>query len=222
MLRRRAAGLSRRGTADLGRRRSASAGGAHPRARQPNESATQAGGTVTAEPRRRALLAATAALPVLAAGCRGVGALAAPPRPAPDVALLRAVISAEELMVARYAEAVRLAGAGATAGRAGGREFHALLAALLGQHRAHLAALKGRLIVPAGSPYPPPRRSGPAPALPAARHKLAARLSAAEHAASARLAGQLLDAPPALAELLASISAAEATHVLALRAGRHG
>jgi len=45
---------------------------------------------------------------LLAAGCRGVGALAAPPRPAPDVALLRAAISAGELMVTRYAEAARL------------------------------------------------------------------------------------------------------------------
>jgi len=178
---------------------------------------------VTAEPRRRALLAATAALPLLAAGCRGVGALAAPPRPAPDVALLRRAISAEELMVARYAEAVRLAGAGGPARRGGDRRLDALLAALLGQHRAHLDRLTGQLVVPAGSPYPPaPRRSGPAPALPTARHKLVARLAAAEHAASVRLAGQLLDASPALAELLASISAAEATHVLALRAaGRH-
>jgi hypothetical protein len=183
---------------------------------------------VTAEPGRRALLAATAALPLLGAGCRGVGALAAPPRPAPDVALLRTAISAEELMVATYAEAVRLLAAGrgaraARAGRAHGRGLDAVLAVLLGQHRAHLAQLTDRLIVPAGSPYPPaPRHRGPAPALPTARHRLVARLAAAETAASARLAGALLDASPALAELLASISAAEATHVLALNAaGRH-
>jgi hypothetical protein len=175
---------------------------------------------VTAGPKRRTVLVASAALPLLAAGCQGVGALAAPPRPAPDVALLREVIAAEELMVARYAEAIRLMSAVVAPGPAA-RAAHsqrALLDSLLGQHRAHLRQLLARLVVPVGSPYPPaPRRRGPEPALPPAPTRLLARLADAESAASARLARQLLAAPPALAQLLASISAAEATHVPALR-----
>jgi len=186
---------------------------------------------VAADPTRRTVLAATAALPLLAAGCKGVGALAAPPQPAPDVALLRDVIAAEELMIARYQAAIRLApGTGASAGSAGaaagdGTGLAVVLRSLLSQHQAHLARLSARLIVPAGSRYPPAlsHRRTPAPRLPSVPHQLAAHLAAAERAASGRLARQLLAAPPSLAQLLASISASEATHVPVLRtAGRIG
>jgi hypothetical protein len=50
-----------------------------------------------------------------------------------------------------------------------------------------------------------------------------AQLQQAEAAASDRLIGQLAGLPPSLAQLFASIAAAEATHVPLLRsAGRHG
>ncbi len=176
---------------------------------------------------RRAVLAGAAALPVLAAGCKNAGALAAPPRPAAAVAVLRAAIIAEERMTARYQTAI---GAGVPTDRAGG-PLVALLVALLGEHQAHLVQLRERLDVPAGSPYPPVPGQ-----LPAARQQLAgqqlpgkqlpgqqlpgqpgrlllANLAAAEHQAAGRLASQLLTAPPSLAQLFASISAAEAAHV---------
>jgi hypothetical protein len=184
------------------------------------------GGTVASDPTRRAILAATAALPLLAAGCNGVGALASPPRPGPDVALLRDAISAEELMVAGYQAAVsRLhvaGGSGAQARRAPGEaaDLAVLVSSLLGQHQAHLSQLRMRLKVPAGSPYPSAseRRGAPPPRLPAGPSSISAYLAHAERQAAARLSRQLLAAPPSLAQLLASISAAEASHVPPLTA----
>ncbi len=173
---------------------------------------------MAADSTRRAVLAAAATLPLLAAGCNGVGALAAPPRPAPDVALLQTAITAEELMVARYQAAISSTPGSAAAGLA------AELSTLLGQHHAHLAQLRSRLTVPAGSPYQPREgaRGAPVPKLPAAPQQLAAYLAAAERQAAARLERQLLSAPPSLAQLLASISAAEATHVPVLTARQAG
>ncbi|HTP17257.1 MAG TPA: hypothetical protein VMK13_15660 [Streptosporangiaceae bacterium] len=180
------------------------------------------------DPTRRAVLAATATLPLLAAACGGVGALAAPPKPAPDVALLRDAISAEELMTVRYQAAISLvagqataSSAAAAAGRShgtaagGSTDLAAVLRSLLGEHQEHLAQLRSRLSVPAGSPYPPAQgqRSVPGLRLPSAPRQLVADLAAAERMASARLARQLLGVSPSLAQLLASISAAEATHV---------
>jgi multidrug efflux pump subunit AcrA (membrane-fusion protein) len=103
---------------------------------------------VPADQTRRAVLAATAAsLPLLAlSGCKGVGALATPPRPAPDVAVLKAAIAAEEVMIARYdaviTRSARLAGS---------------LRPLRAEHQSHLVQLRSRLIVPPGSggPVPP-------------------------------------------------------------------
>jgi len=176
---------------------------------------------VAAVTTRRTALAAAAALPLLAAGCKGVGALAAPPRPAPDVALLRSAIAAEELLVARYQAADRLMGrsAGTVADQRPGGSLAALVSLLLDQHAAHLTRLRDRLIVPVPGPDATdrPGRLPSAPPLPPAPRALLADLAAAEHAAAARLARQLLAAPPALAQLLASIAAAEATHVPQLR-----
>ncbi|MGD0687381.1 MAG: hypothetical protein ABSA03_19970 [Streptosporangiaceae bacterium] len=97
---------------------------------------------MAADRTRRAVLAAGAAcLPMLAvSGCKGVGALAAPPRPAPDVAILRAAIAAEEVMIARYDAVVR-----------GSDGLAAALRPLRAEHRAHLAQLRSRLIVPAAA-----------------------------------------------------------------------
>jgi len=128
------------------------------------------GGFVAADRTRRAVLTAGAAcLPILAvSGCKGVGALAAPPRPAPDVAILRAAIAAEEVMIARYDAVVR-----------GSDGLAAALRPLRAEHRAHLAQLRSRLIVP-----------------PAAASRSAAA-SADRSAAASRSAGRSAAAAPA-------------------------
>src|ERR1022692_40126 len=116
-----------------------------------------AGGSVTAGPTRRVMLTASAALPLVAlAGCKGVGALAAPPAPAPDVDVLTAAIAGEQLLIARY-EAVLAV----PRDRAGG--LAATLEPLLAQHRAHLAQLRSSLIVPPGAARPSPSPSARRP-----------------------------------------------------------
>jgi hypothetical protein len=165
---------------------------------------------VPADPTRRALVAAAAALPLLAAGCRGTEALGTPPQPTPDVATLRAAILAEELMVARYRAAAQRLGGGGPAGNA--------VSTLLAEHSDHLRQLRARLVpgspLAAGSrPLPRPRP----PVLPTAPRQVISYLSRAELTASNQLIAQVADVPPALAQLLASIAASEATHVPLLR-----
>lgn len=157
-------------------------------------------------PTRRAVLAASAAVvPLLIAGCRGVQVLGSPPPPAPDVRLLRAAITAELQMIARYHAAISAA--------AGNSAVTARLMGLRAEHEQHLAQLRSRLIVPAGSAQSP----GQVAASPASAgldlHGTLGTLAAAEQAASLRLATDLLTVPPSLAQLMASISACEATHV---------
>jgi len=178
---------------------------------------------VPADQTRRAVLAATAAsLPLLAlSGCKGVGALATPPRPAPDVAVLKAAIAAEEVMIARYdaviTRSARLAGS---------------LRPLRAEHQSHLVQLRSRLIVPPGSaatspsPSPSPRSgraaAGPGPVsegtVPAGAAAAILYLQAAERHAASTLLHQLIAVSPSLAQLMASVAASEATHVAALSA----
>ncbi len=162
-----------------------------------------------AEPRRRTVLAATAtALPLLAAGCKGVGALGTPPTPGPDVAVLREAIAVERGLIAGYDSAIASAAGLTTA-----------LSPLLEQHQQHLARMRSRLIVPAGSPatarasqppVPAPVPSGPPAAVLTA-------LEAAETRAASALLGWLATASPSLAQLLASVAASEASHAALLR-----
>jgi hypothetical protein len=171
---------------------------------------------VAADPTRRAVIAVAAALPVVAlSGCAGVDVLARPPSPSPDVALLREAIAGEQLMVARYAAVLRdLRSPGAGAAGGSPAALTAALEPLLAEHRAHLAQLRSRLIVPAGSASPSPsRRAAGAPAPPAAPAAAVAFLRAAERAASGAMLGRLRGATASLAQLFASISASEATHV---------
>lgn len=161
-----------------------------------------------AEPSRRSLLvAAGAALPVLLTACKGLQSLGTPPPPARDIRVLRAAITAEELMVDTYAATItRLPATPAPA-----PTVLAALHAIQAEHAAHLAQLRSRLIEPAGAPTP----SAPRPPAVAAGASLAAVLTAlgqAEQVASDRLLGQLAGLPPALAQLFASIAASEATH----------
>jgi hypothetical protein len=182
------------------------------------------------------VLASAAALPVLlgTASCRsqdlftGPDPLAGPPRPAPDVVTLEAVIAAEHTMIQLYRTAIS---GDRAAARAHGLE------PLLAEHQQHLARLRARLFVPAGaqaSPSPSPgavgagasgtaSTAGPAStarpastAGPARGRVTIVRLRAAERASAAGLVQRLGPVEPSLAQLFASIAASDATHVTAL------
>jgi hypothetical protein len=178
---------------------------------------------VAVDPTRRVVLAVAAALPLAAiSGCDGVDVLATPPSPAPDVGLLRAAIAAEQAMIARYV-AVRHGGTGTAGSRPAGSRPAALATALeplLAEHRAHLAQLRSRLIIPAGSraSASPSGRASVGPAAPKDPAAAVAFLRSAEEAAVTALLGRLPGAPASLAQLFASISASEATHVPVLDA----
>ena len=159
------------------------------------------------------LLASAAALPLLlgAAGCRssdvftGPDPLAGRPPLGHDVLTLQAVIAAEENMIDLYQLAIS-GDSGTTQART--------LRSLLAQHQQHLVQLKARLIVPPGaSASPSPSSASPSPR---ASTISIAGLRAAERASAADLVRRLATAPPALAQLLASIAASDATHATAL------
>ena len=159
------------------------------------------------------LLASAAALPLLlgTAGCRssdvftGPDPLAGRPPLGHDVLTLQAVIAAEENMIDLYQLAIS-----GDSGTSRARTLRSLLA----QHQQHLVQLKARLIVPPGaSASPSPSSASPSPR---ASTVSIARLQAAERASAADLVRRLATAPPALAQLLASIAASDATHVTAL------
>ena len=177
------------------------------------------------------MLASAAALPVLlaTASCRsqdvftGPDPLAGPPRPAPDVITLQAVIAAEQGMIQLYRAAI---GGDRAAPRARGLE------PLLAEHQQHLARLRARLIVPPGAPATPAAQAssqaqgssspssgaaGAGGAGGSARGRVTtARLRAAERGSAAGLVRRLGTVEPALAQLFASIAASDATHVMAL------
>lgn len=167
---------------------------------------------MASDPTRRAVVTAAAALPLLIAGCKGTQALGTPPGPAPDVGRLRAAIGTEQDLVASYQAVLRRLSGGHGTQRA-------LLTALLAEHQEHLHQLRGRLIPgsprAAGSgPLPGPRVVAPA----ADPRQALSELLQAERAASDRLLSEVPEVPPGLAQLFASISASEATHVIALHA----
>jgi hypothetical protein len=168
------------------------------------------------------LLASAAALPLLlgTAGCRssdvftGPDPLAGRPPLGHDVLTLQAVIAAEENMIDLYRAAISGDSGKQRAGRA------RTLQALLGQHEQHLVRLKARLVVPPGSSASPSsgqagRAAGAGASTPPVRVNIS-RLRAAERASAADLVRRLATVPPALAQLLASIAASDATHVTAL------
>lgn len=170
---------------------------------------------MAAKPTRRVVLAAAAMLPLAAvSGCDGPDVLAAPPSPAPDVTVLRGAIAAEQLMITRYTTVLHQAGAGGSAGSLAGA-----LEPLLAEHRAHLAQLRSRLIVPAGSKASPatPHERPPAPVPPGVSASVAF-LRTAEQDAATTMLERLHGASSSLAQLFASIGASEATHVPVLGA----
>jgi hypothetical protein len=163
--------------------------------------------------RRSVLTAAAAALPLVAAGCKGVAALGAPPKPAPDVTVATDAIAVETQLIARYGDVL-----------AANPALAPVLRPLLAHHHEHLARLRARLIVPVGGqPLPTPRAtSSPTGQVPGTHAAALGYLRDAEDAASGALLTHLATAPPSLAQLLASISASEATHALILgTAARH-
>ena len=163
--------------------------------------------------RRSVLAAAVMTVPLVAAGCKGVGALGTPPEPGPDVAILRGAIGTEQALIARYRSAM-----------AGSPALSGTLGPLLAQHREHLARLTSMLIEPAShsaSPDSTPSTAGTAAAGSGPAATLAA-LEAAETDAARSLASRLTLAPPALAQLMASIAASEASHALLLRTHEAG
>ena len=165
--------------------------------------------TVVAEPTRRVMIAAAVAGSLGLAGCKGIAALGPLPKVSADVVTLEHAIAAEELMVATYrAAAEQLAG---TAQRLGN-----LVTSVQAEHQAHLASLRARLVLPPRLARTKVRAGRLAP-LPAGSQAIVGALVADERAAAARLTSQLLDAPPALAQLMASIAASEAAHVVYLR-----
>jgi hypothetical protein len=166
-------------------------------------------------PRRRVLAASAAAVPVLlaTASCRssevfaGPDPLAGRPSPSPDVITLQAVITAEQAMITLYRAAVD--------GSLRSTQRPGVLEGLLAQHRQHLGQLQARLVLPPGAPSALPSASPSASAGAAGRVTIA-RLRAAERASAADLVRRVVTVPPALAQLLASIAASDATHVAAL------
>ncbi len=173
---------------------------------------------MVAEPSRRLVLAAAAAGSLTTAGCKGIAALGPVPKPGRDVVTLEHAIAAEELMVARYRSAVTAlaATASGTAETGKAARAKAAVSAILTEHEAHLGQLGSRLVLPPRLATAKPKPSPAPPSLPAGRHAMLTSLAAAETSASDRLIGWLTDVPPALAQLMASIAASEAAHVVLL------
>ena len=164
--------------------------------------------------RRSVLAAAVMTVPLVAAGCKGVGALGTPPEPGPDVAMLRGAIDTEQALIARYRSAM-----------AGSPALSGTLGPLLAQHREHLARLTSMLIEPAGhgaSPGTTPSAARTTTAAGSGPAATLAALEAAEAGAARSLDSRLILAPPALAQLMASIAASEASHALLLRTHQAG
>ena len=169
--------------------------------------------------RRRVLAIGAVLLPLAAAGCKGFDALGTPPKAAPGVAVVGDAIAVETRLIAHYGAV--LAAVPALGGT---------LRPLLAQHHDHLARLRARLIIPPGSraadPASPatdrlPVSPSPSPfPVPGTSAAALGYLRDAENAAAAAQLGHLAAAPPSLAQLLASISASEATHAMIL--GGHG
>jgi hypothetical protein len=170
---------------------------------------------VVAEPTRRLALAAAAAGSLTLAGCTGFRALGPVPKLGADVAALERAIAGEELMVARYAAFFGFGVTGKHSAHMVGQAL-AAITAIHAEHRAHLAQLRSRLVLPPRLATARPRPSPTPPSLPTGTRNILAALAAAETAASDRLIGWVPGAPPALAQLLASIAAAEAAHVVLL------
>lgn len=152
---------------------------------------------------RRALFGGS--LVVALAACEPLGRTTDRPEQSPELATLRRAISAEEALLARY-----------EAARGQHPELADTITAISDDHRAHLRALRARV-----SPSPTPTgstkaTSAPATSVPRDRAGALRALAERERAAADARLRDLAGAPPFLAQLLASIGAAEATHATLL------
>ena len=164
------------------------------------------------EPTRRLALSAAAAVGALGlAGCKGLEVLGPRPAPGADVLTLEHAIAAEELMLARY----RAAQAALPQGHSS-----RVVTAVASQHQAHLVQLKSRLDLPQRLRTARPKPSPTVPPPPAGSRAILATLARAEAQASARLISELTAMPAALAQLMASVGAAEAAHLVLLGHGK--
>jgi hypothetical protein len=169
-------------------------------------------------PRRRLLIASATTFPLLlaTAGCRsaelfaGPDPLAGPPPLAHDTVVLTGAITAELKLISRYKSVIS-----SPSGSSGSAGARALLPSLLAEHEAHLTQLKARLHVPAGTPAARTAFETP-PAAPPLGPDPVTDLRTAERQSAATLTRHLATADPALAQLLASIAASDATHDAAL------
>jgi hypothetical protein len=177
-------------------------------------------------PRRRILLASATTLPLLlaTAGCRSSSLFAGPdplagrPPLRHDVLTLQAVIAGEENLINLYRTAIN-GDSGAASREPQDARSRTLgrLGALLAQHEQHLARLRARLVVPAGTPATPtPASAVGRSASPGPARVTIAQLRAAERASAAGLVQRLATVEPALAQLFASIAASDATHATVL------
>jgi hypothetical protein len=158
--------------------------------------------------RRRMLTVMLGSSALAVTACQEPAGLRKPPGLSASVRTLRASITAEQGLVDSYHDVIRRF-----------PQLSGRLNSFLVQHEQHLAQLRGRLVVPPHvtmSPIPSPAASGPAAGSAQSAVELLVR---AEQTAAATQLGRLKDAPPALAQLLASIAASEATHAAALTSG---
>lgn len=167
---------------------------------------------------RRVLLGSAAAAGLAAAGCSsGPRKPAAPAAPDPQTVLLTSLIAGKEHLVSLYGQAVAARPAQAAA-----------LEPFRQRHAAHLQALRALLPAgggagtfpasstpPAASSAPPSQNPSQNPSQDPSAVSVEALRDAERRAASARPA-QMATASPALSQLLASIGACEAVHVVAL------
>src|SRR5262249_28329388 len=120
---------------------------------------------VVAEPSRRLVLVAAAGSLTLA-GCTGIKVLGPVPKPGADVDALERAIAAEELMIARYTSALSpLREFGVTGKHSANavKRAKAVITAIHAEHKAHLAQLRSRLVLPPRLATAKPRPS-PTPA----------------------------------------------------------
>jgi hypothetical protein len=165
-------------------------------------------------PRRRLLLASATTLPLLLAttGCHSADLFAGPdplagtPPLAHDTVMLKDAITAELRLIARYQSAI--------SGASHAQLLASLLESLLAQHQDHLAKLHAMLVVSAGTPAS--RTAFLDPPTPPAVSPSVEDLRADERQSATTLVKRLATAEPALAQLLASIAASDATHAAAL------
>jgi len=157
--------------------------------------------------RRQLLAASPATLPLFLAlsACGGPAVLGAPPTVSAQTQMLLHAVGAEQNLIWVYNKAIAAYSGLAPA-----------LAPLRGEHEAHLAQLRGRVIEPPGQQVPDTVTAKPA--LGATKAAVLAQLRAAEQAAVKTLMSRLNGASPSLAQLYASIAASEATHVSVLSA----